>query len=88
MLSNRIPLPDQKEREHLVVERDRSERLILKFTIRSLAMPKLLAETKGWGDGLFRMNAIRIVNAFGERTEQHRDLESDLHDLYARRDAR
>jgi hypothetical protein len=36
-----------------------------------------------WGDGLYRLSAIRIVEAYGLYNENHRNLQSDLTQLYS-----
>jgi hypothetical protein len=35
-----------------------------------------------WGEGLYRLSAIRMVEAFGDYGRHHRNLESDLTNLY------
>lgn len=57
------------------------------FHPRNIAVLFYAHTPADWGDGLYRMSAIRVVEASGEHNEHHGDLESDLNDLYARRDA-
>jgi len=35
-----------------------------------------------WGEGLYRLSAMRVVQALGDYDESHRNLESDLTELY------
>jgi hypothetical protein len=53
------------------------------FHPRSIAVAFYAHTPANWGQGLYRLSAMRIVEAFGENTEDHRNLKSDLSDLYA-----
>lgn len=57
------------------------------FHLRNIAVLFYAQTPADWGDGLYRMSAIRVVESFGEHNEHHGNLESDLNELYARRDA-
>jgi len=52
------------------------------FHARNIAVFFYAHTPANWGEGLYRLSAIRIVEAFGDYGEHHRNLESDLADLY------
>jgi hypothetical protein len=53
------------------------------FHPRNIAILFYAHTPANWGDGLYRLSAMRIVQAFGDFSENHRSLQSDMSKLYA-----
>jgi hypothetical protein len=50
---------------------------------RNIAVLFYACTPADWGEGLYRLSAMRIVQASGEYSVNHRNLENDLNELYA-----
>ncbi len=61
----------------------RSEWRTVDFHPRSIAVLFYAHTPANWGEGLYRLSAMRIVQAFGNYDENHRNLEADLSNLYS-----
>ena len=60
----------------------RSEWRSVDFHVRNIAVFFYAHTPANWGEGLYRLSAIRIMEAFGNYGQHHRNLESDLANLY------